>query len=157
MLQKKSCSLNSPVTLAAALAVVLAAAIAAAEDNPVVRTADSPELEWGPCPDFMPEGCAIAVLHGNPAEPDADLFFKVPGGADIPRHTHTSPERIVLVSGELQVRYEGHEQQTLEPGAYAYGPAGVPHDGACISDEDCILFIAFVDPVDAMPAGDSSL
>jgi quercetin dioxygenase-like cupin family protein len=155
MQQFRSPALNARIIrLAAALAVVLAAPMAAAEDGPVVRTGDSPELEWGPCPDFMPEGCAIAVLHGNPAEPDADVFFKVPGGADIPSHTHTSAERMVLVSGKLQVRYEGHEQQTLEPGSYAYGPAGMPHDGACISDEDCVLFIAFVEPVDAMPASD---
>ena len=138
--------------LPASLLVVLAAPIAAvADESAVVTTADSASLEWGPCPAFMPEGCAIAVLHGSPAEPNADVLFKVPGGADIPAHSHTSPERMVLLSGEMQVRYDGHEQETLETGAYAYGPAGLSHDATCTSDEDCILFIAFVAPVDAEP------
>lgn len=154
MLHTKSSSLKGRSTGAAALALILAAPLAAAEESPVVRSVDSEGVEWGPCPAFMPAGCAIAVLHGNPAEPNADVFFRVPGGAGIPSHTHTSAERIVLISGELQVQYEGHEQQTLVPGSYAYGPAGMPHDGACISDEDCVLFIAFVEPVDAMPASD---
>ncbi|HEX2139948.1 MAG TPA: cupin domain-containing protein [Woeseiaceae bacterium] len=141
--------------LPAFLLVVLAAPVAAfADETPRVATADSADLEWGPCPEFMPAGCAIAVLNGNPAEPNADVLFKVPGGADIPAHTHTSAERMVLVSGEMQVRYEGHEQETLNPGTYAYGPAGLSHDAKCTSDDDCVLFIAFVDPVDAMPTAE---
>lgn len=156
MQSKDSVFGNAPARLlTATLFVVLAAPMAAAADeSAVVTTAESAGLEWGPCPEFMPEGCAIAVLHGDPAEPDADVLFKVPGGADIPEHSHTSPERMVLVSGEMQVRYEGHEQETLKPGTYAYGPAGLSHDATCTSDDDCVLFIAFVDPVDAMPTGE---
>jgi quercetin dioxygenase-like cupin family protein len=138
--------------LTASLLAVLAAPVASvADERALVMTPDSAALEWGPCPAFMPEGCAIAVLHGNPAEANADVLFKVPGGADIPAHTHTSPERMVLLSGEMQVRYDGHEQETLETGAYAYGPAGLSHDAKCTSDEECILFIAFVAPIDAEP------
>jgi quercetin dioxygenase-like cupin family protein len=99
----------------------------------------------------MPEGCTIAVLHGDPAAPNADIFFKVPGGAEIPLHRHTSAERIVLVSGEMDVSYEGQDTVTLRTGDYAYGPPGVPHSASCAPGAPCILFIAFVDPVDALP------
>lgn len=112
---------------------------------------DDPALAWGPCPDFIGEGCQIAVLHGDPAGNNADVFFKVPGGFTIPHHWHTSAERMVLVSGELAVSYDGHPTQTLKVGMYAYGPPRLGHSAVCAGGADCILFIAFEAPVDAVP------
>lgn len=111
---------------------------------------NDPSLEWGGCPDFMPEGCEIAVLHGDPAERNADIFFKVPANSKIPNHYHTSVERMVLVAGELEVTYEGEKPQTLKVGSYAYGPAEKPHSAKC-GDSPCVLFIGFEEPVDAIP------
>ncbi len=91
----------------------------------------------------------MTAVHGNPAEPNSDVFFKVGGGDELPLHWHTSAERMVLVQGELTVRYQGHDPVTLTPGTYAYGPPKLAHDGRCNSDEACILFIAFEQPVDA--------
>lgn len=122
-----------------------------AEEKAVSISADDDGLEWGPCPEFMPDGCTIAVLHGDPGAENADVFFKVPGGAQIPLHRHTSAERIVLVCGEMDVTYDGQDTATIGTGDYAYGPPGVPHSASCAQGEPCILFIAFVDPVDAMP------
>lgn len=122
-----------------------------AQDEPVTWTADDPDLEWGPCPEFMPEGCGIAVLQGNPEAPNADVFFRMAPDTTVPDHWHTSAERMVLVSGEMHVDYEGHDPVVLEPGTYAYGPAELPHETYCASGEECVLFIAFEEPVDAMP------
>jgi len=119
-------------------------------ENSISFTKSDSNLEWAPCPDFMPEGCNVAVLHGNPSEKNADIFFKVPANAEIPTHKHTSPERMVLISGEMEVTYEGEEPQTLKEGGYAYGPANKPHSAKC-GDSPCVLFIAFEDPVDAIP------
>jgi len=119
-------------------------------ENSISFTENDSNLEWGPCPDFMPEGCNIAVLHGNPAEKNADIFFKVPANSFIPAHTHTSAERMVLISGELEVTYEGEQSQILKEGTYAYGPAGKPHSAKC-GDSPCVLFIAFEEPIDVMP------
>ncbi|MFU8817297.1 MAG: cupin domain-containing protein [Pseudomonadales bacterium] len=113
--------------------------------------ADSDELEWGPCPEFMPEGCGIAVLQGDPEQRNADVFFRLPGESTVARHWHTSAERMVLVSGELEVDYDGQEPVTMQPGTYAYGPAKLPHTTVCASAEPCVLFIAFEEPVDAEP------
>lgn len=118
----------------------------------IAKSSDDAGLQWGGCPDFLPPGCAIAVLHGDPAGANADIFFKVPPRSDIPLHTHTSAERMVLVSGELEVTYQGQAAARLLPGHYAYGPAGRPHSGRCVSDVACILFIAFESPVDAIPS-----
>lgn len=117
----------------------------------LARSAGDAELEWGPCPAFFPAGCQIAALHGDPARPNADVFFRVPGRYDLPAHWHTSPERMVLVSGELHVTYDGQATAVLRPGMYAYGPEKAVHRGRCASEESCVLFIAFEGPVDATP------
>ena len=146
--------------LAAALA--LAASSLAAESAPMpvpdpapeaqpalAHTTGSAALQWGPCPAFLPAGCQLAVLHGDPAAPNADVFLKIPGGAAIVRHWHSSAERMVLVEGELRVTYDGQDEAVLAPGTYAYGPARRVHSGRCTSKQACVLFIAFEGPVDA--------
>ncbi len=117
----------------------------------LTRTARDADLKWGPCPPFLPKGCGIAVLHGDPAKDNVDVFFKVPAKSTIPLHWHSSPERMVLVAGELHVSYDGQERAVLKVGTYAYGPAKRPHKGYCASAEPCVLFIAFESPLDAVP------
>lgn len=117
----------------------------------LVLSAENENLQWAPCPEFMPESCKISVLHGDPGNPNADIFFKLQGGTSVPEHTHTSAERMVLVSGELQVDYEGQQPDLMTTGSYGYGPPEKPHSASCVSDEPCILFIAFEEPIDAFP------
>lgn len=143
-----------PATVLALLVVgMLTLPEAHAQSNaPHSWTASDPDLAWGPCPAFMPESCEIAVLQGAPDEPNADIFFKMAPGTTVPAHTHTSVERMVLVSGEMRVTYDGHAPVDLRPGAYAYGPAEMPHKATCADGEACVLFIAFEEPIDAFPA-----
>ncbi len=117
-------------------------------EAPVTHTVTA-SLQWGPCPPIFPAGCQIAVLHGDPARPNADVFLRVPGGYQIPAHSHTSPERMVLVEGQLKVRYQGAAEELLTPGEYAYGPARLAHQASCLAGASCTLFIAFEGPVDA--------
>ncbi len=133
------------------LAGPFAHAQAPVQEQAITQTADDPKLQWGPCPPFLPKGCGIAVLHGDPAKENLDVFFKVPAKSTIPLHWHTSAERMVLVAGELHVTYEGQKKVVLKPGTYAYGPAKRPHDGYCTSKVPCVLFIAFESPLDAIP------
>lgn len=137
--------------LSAALLLIAAPLAVAGDETSVARGIKDADLQWGPCPPFLPQGCAIAVLHGDPAKPNVDVFFKVPGGAVIPSHTHTSAERMVLVSGQLDVTYEGEPTVKLKKGMYAYGPAKKPHKAVCAKGEPCVLFIAFESPLDAIP------
>ncbi len=120
-------------------------------EAPLTRLVQDPELQWGACPDIFPAGCEITVLHGDPARPNADVFLRVPGGYQLPPHSHTSVERMILVVGELNVQYQGAPATLLTAGEYAYGPAGLPHVANCASTEACTLFIAFEGPVDALP------
>lgn len=117
---------------------------------PLAMQATDPKLKWGPCPPIFSGDCKIAVLHGDPAKPNADIFLRIGGGMALPVHRHSSAERIILVSGRLRVDYRGAPAVTLVPGSYAYGPAEVPHRAVCLSKQRCTLFIAFEGPVDAM-------
>ena len=120
----------------------------------VVKSFSDPALEWGPCPPFMPEGCNIAVVHGDPSQKDSNVLFKVNGNSSIPNHWHTSHERMVLLTGKMKVTYKGEKTQTMEVGDFAYGPAKKPHSAECISKDPCILYIGFGDPLDAFQVED---
>jgi quercetin dioxygenase-like cupin family protein len=142
---------RSVLTIASAL-LVLSVPIVQAAEPALTATHTDRQLSWGPCPDFIPKGCEIAVLHGDPAKADADVFFKVPANFTIPSHWHSSAERMVLVAGELSVTYEGQSTVVLQPGMYAYGPAKRAHEAVCGKVGPCVLFIAFEAPVDAVAA-----
>lgn len=135
------------------LALAALPAAAQSDGKAEIWRADDAGLEWSACPEFMPEGCGIALLAGDPAGDDADIFFRVPGGSTIDRHWHGSAERMVLVAGEMQVEYDDQEPVTLRPGTYAYGPAEAPHSAECLSEEACVLFIAFESKLDAIAGG----
>ena len=137
--------------LLSAFFAALASAQEPAPEPAITWTADDAGLQWGPCPPFLPEGCGIAVLHGDPAKDNVDVFLRLPAKSDIPLHWHTSVERMVLISGEIRATYDGQEEAVLRPGTYAYGPAKRPHSGTCASDVPCVLFIAFEEPLDAVP------
>jgi len=140
----------SVLTLTVLILMLFPAVLLAQEDgNAIVRSVDTEKLEWGDCPEFMPESCSIAVLQGNPAKPNADIFFKLEGNTKVANHWHHSPERMVMISGEMKVEYKGQDPSVMEVGTYAYGPAERPHKASCISDTPCVLFIAFENPIDA--------
>jgi mannose-6-phosphate isomerase-like protein (cupin superfamily) len=144
--------MTHPKRSAVVLAFFAASAVSAfAQESPVTRTAKDPQLQWRPCPAFLPRGCRIAVLHGDPAKSNADIFLEVPANSTLASHWHTSAERMVLVSGELHVTYDGHKTAVLKPGSYAYGPAKLPHKAQCRKAGPCVLFIAFESAVDALP------
>ena len=135
------------VTLAG-LTLGIAGAAAAAE-RPLALHPTSGSVKWGACPPIFAKGCEIAVLHGDPAKPNADVMLRVPGGFRLPPHRHSSAERMILVSGRLRFKYQGSAARLLTPGTYAFGPAGLPHEGMCLRGPRCVLFIAFEGPVDA--------
>ena len=143
------------VALTAICLAVWFALPALADQEAFTWSLDDPELEWGLCPEFLPDDCRIAVLQGNPAAHNADIFFRLQPGTKAAHHWHTSAERMVLVSGEMEVDYDGQDPVVLKSGTYAYGPARLPHTASCRAGGDpCVLFIAFEEPVDAVPTDD---
>ena len=139
------------------LLLILAGFYLYAQDNgtgnpemSIAKTIHDSDIVWNPAPEFFP-GCSFTILHGDIAKPNLDFFFKVEPNTDIIYHTHNSAERMVLISGEMEVQYEGEKPQVLKAGTYAYGPAKKPHRAKCLDKGECVLFIAMVDPFDAVP------
>lgn len=141
--------MSSRIAVLAATALALCAPAAGAQQASEAFVQNAEALEWSPCPGFMPTGCELAVLHGNPSQPNADIFIRLPGRSSIPRHWHSSPERMVLLSGEMEIDYAGQKPISLTAGTYAFGPARKPHTADCRSEDPCLLFIAFEGPIDA--------
>lgn len=145
----RSTRLVAALLACSAIALSVFDGVRAAENAAPTRAFDDPALAWSDCPAFMPRGCGIAVVHGDPAGDNADVFFRVPPKARIPLHWHTSNERMVLVSGRLRVQVDGQEPVMLGVGTYGLMPARRPHSATCESEVPCVLFIAFDAPVDA--------
>lgn len=139
------------VSAVIALSFVSSAGTAKTKEAAIANAWDDNGLKWGPAPAFMPQGTELSILHGVPSKKNADAFIKIQSKATIPSHWHTSAERMILVSGELHVTYEGQEKIILKTGSYAYGPAKLSHEAFCASETPCVLFIAFEAPVDAFP------
>ena len=140
----------TPDTISANMATPAPATAPTSSEAPVTKAATDPALKWGPCPAPFPTGCELTVLHGDPAKPNADVLLRMPGGYVIPPHRHSSAERMILVSGQLEVKYQGAAATTLNPGNYAYGPASLPHRATCVGTAQCHLFVAFEGPVDVV-------
>lgn len=135
--------------VAALALLVLFGPALAGDDKAFVREYDSAQIQWGPCPAFMPDSCGLAVLQGDPKKKNTDVLFRLRSDTTAPHHWHTSAERMVLLSGEMRVNYDNQEPVVIEPGNYAYGPPELPHSAYCQSKADCVLFISFDEPVDA--------
>lgn len=134
------------------VALLLITPFALADTPAQAFSINDTQLKWGSCPAFIPKGCKIAVLHRDMWKNNADIFLKVPANFTIPRHWHTSSERIVMVSGELEITYDGQQPIILKPGMYAYGPAKLPHKASCANGDPCILFIAYEGSTDTVPS-----
>lgn len=105
-----------------------------AENSPMTRDINNPDQ--------------FSVVHGDLEKGNADMVIKFPAGSISQHHWHTTAERMVLLSGELHLTYDGHETMVLKPGSYAYGPAKLAHTAACTTDAACVLFIATELPFD---------
>ena len=137
------------------LLVLSSLGFAQSDDNSMAEDSfstspDNPDLEWLPAPDFFPN-CSFTVLHGDLAEPRLDFFFKMEPNTVAVRHTHNSAERMILISGELQVQYDNEDPVILKAGHYAYGPAKKPHKAKCLDKEPCVLFVAMNEPFSVEP------
>lgn len=142
----------SRLTMIPLVALAWAAAapgLAQAPVAPLAIDVSGPGVQWGACPPIFPGACAMTVLQGDPAKPNSDVVLRIGPQTTLPRHKHSSAERMILLSGRLMVKYDGAPAAILNPTNYAYGPAGSPHVATCQSKKPCLLFIAFEGPVNA--------
>lgn len=135
--------MNRHLQLAASLFALMSCGAAFAQDN-----ADNSPMTG----DISnPDKVFMSVVHGDLKKGNADMVINFPANSISPHHWHTTAERMVLLSGELHLTYDGHGTMILKPGSYAYGPAKLAHTTACTKDAPCILFIATELPFDEVP------
>lgn len=131
---------------AAALILTLSIGCATAAENDPVATpgatrpkiSSAAELSWRPAPG-LPTGAHVALLDGDPAKQGAfTLRLKMPAGYAIPPHTHTTAERITVISGSVRLgigeKFEAGGGRELRTGDFALVPAGVAHFASCVGE-----------------------
>ena len=86
----------------------------------------------------------MVVLDGDPRkEGPFTMRLKMPAGYKIPPHTHSTAERITVISGTAHLgigeRFEERAGRELKTGDFAVLPAGLPH--FAWSDSEAVLQI----------------
>ncbi|HZZ77787.1 MAG TPA: cupin domain-containing protein [Gemmataceae bacterium] len=122
-------NLFAPALAAACLFVTASTAQHADEDIAIHR---STELKWQDGPAALPKGAKIAILEGNPGKPGPFVFrVKVPDGYRVPPHTHSSSERITVLSGTFFIgmgkSFDASKGKAMPAGTYGQWPAGMSH------------------------------
>lgn len=89
-------------------------------------------VKWGPGPPALPPGAQGAALDGDPGK--SGLFVvrvKFPDGYQVPPHSHSADEHVVVVSGTLMAalgdKVNPSDMHALKTGGYAKMPAGANH------------------------------
>lgn len=121
--------------LAAAAAVSFAAATAAVADTGLMTKFD--DIQWTAI-----EGTpmSLSILWGDRDSGPYAMYLKMPGGFAVPDHAHTYAYEGITIQGEWQHSFAG-ETKDLPVGSRVTQPGNAFHGDACVSVEDCVLFI----------------
>ena len=93
----------------------------------------------------LPPGAEFHLVYEDPQTHAVQLLVRFPSGYELPGHSHSHDETIVVRKGKLQVTLDGKDV-VLGPGGYAVFPAGTTH--ALKSKGKCELFVAVNGPYD---------
>jgi len=64
------------------------------------------DIRWQPCPPMIPKGCQMAILEGDPRQPDLfTVRFRLSEQFIMTPHTHPKDERVTILSGEVRVAF----------------------------------------------------
>ncbi|HEX4923389.1 MAG TPA: DUF4437 domain-containing protein [Bdellovibrionales bacterium] len=121
--------------------------------KPVTIAAE--DVAFVPLDPNYPEGPQIGVVQGNPQKGRSTFFLKLKPGPT-PLHSHSSSYQATVVQGMAKHWPKGGEAtaKTLLPGSYWYQPKKQPHGDACVSQNECIIFIEMEGKFDFVPAAE---
>lgn len=69
-----------------------------------------------------------------------ELLAHYPAGYKFPAHWHDANERIILIEGQLALD-EDNGKKLVNPGGYAYLPAGQVQHLSCVSNVRCSFYV----------------
>jgi quercetin dioxygenase-like cupin family protein len=96
-------------------------------------------------------GSDSVVLREDSRTGGMELIATYPGGHQFAPHSHRSNERIVLLEGKLSLQLKGAEK-SLEPGGYAFLPAGEVQRMKCESQSRCVFYVSWDGDPKSVPA-----
>jgi quercetin dioxygenase-like cupin family protein len=85
-------------------------------------------------------GAKIAVLWGDPKTGAYGALKTLPAGTTLRLHTHTSDQKVVLLSGTIVLSISGGASKELGTGSYAFIPGGLKHSADCKAGAECVYF-----------------
>ncbi|MFG1967325.1 cupin domain-containing protein [Nonomuraea sp. NPDC049028] len=98
------------------------------------------------------KGCTFVQLKGDPKTGPSEAMFTLKAGTPFSPHWHTSPERVVGVSGVMLWHVEGRKTYRVGAGDYLYYPSKAVHWGKCALGADCVYYVYDSKPYDFHPA-----
>lgn len=82
----------------------------------------------------------LSILWGDRDTGPYAMYLKMPGGFEVPEHAHTYEYQGLTIQGVWRHSFAG-EAKNLPVGSHVVQPGNAFHGDACVSEEDCILFI----------------
>ncbi len=104
------------------------------------RIVTAKEIDWVEDP-RLPGVKSSALWGDSNLAGEHALLRRFPAGYAPPRHSHSSTESVVMISGHIIVEHEGGRERILGPGSYSEIPPNMVHAVRCTSDEDCIFVL----------------
>lgn len=89
-------------------------------------------LKWGPAPPGFPAGAQVAVISGDPSQPQPYVLrAQFPANYRLAPHSHPMTENATVLSGTIALgmgdKFDEAAMQTVSAGGYASLPAGMRH------------------------------
>jgi quercetin dioxygenase-like cupin family protein len=113
------------VAMTDAAAPTDATAASDAADAPPIVSAPG-RAAFAPAPG-LPEGSTRSLLRTDPVTGGVEQYLRLPAGAHVPPHWHSSAEWIVVIEGSVTLRIADTRHE-MKPGSYAYIPARAVHE-----------------------------
>ena len=104
------------------------------------------EIKWSD--NLVIKGAKVAVLWGDPQKGASAVLRKLPGGANLPLHTHSHDQKVLVLSGSVALALEGEAPKEMGPGSYAFIPGATKHSADCKGAAECVYFEETTGPSD---------
>lgn len=113
----------------------------------VTQAPEDSAVKWFECGGPWPQkGCEAAVVWGDWERGASGWWVRAPKGHTFARHSHGSPERILLVRGRMVGGVDGSAELSVKPGMYWELSGNVVHWARCI--DSCVMYITYDLPFD---------
>lgn len=94
-------------------------------------------------------GIQVSNVWGDVTKGAHGAFFRFDPGFESPVHTHTYDYYAVVIKGDLENYKPGQKPEKLGPGSYWYQRGKEAHITACVSKEQCEIYIVQQNKFDA--------